>query len=151
MLAPPPFCGLWHLSEAGCCQRRGALSASRAAEVVAPAILSVPGATLRACIIIACTVDCCHTHIRSAVLCSWWTLVLHRVHDFGEEEFHLRRDRPSWIGLLNQVKAFVHRGEPEIAVEQVMSSASISARAANSFIASRYLGEATSTISESLE
>jgi hypothetical protein len=27
----------------------------------------------------------------------------------------LRRDRPSWIGLLSQVKAFVHRGEPEIA------------------------------------
>jgi hypothetical protein len=93
---------------------------------------------------------CRHTHIRSAVPCSWWTLVLHRVHDFGEEEFHLRRDRPSWIGLLNQVKAFVHRGEPEIA-SRMMSSASISARAANSFIANRYLGEATSTISESLE
>jgi hypothetical protein len=33
----------------------------------------------------------------------------------------------------------------------MMSSASISARAANSFIASRYRGDATSTISESLE
>ena len=23
MSAPPPFCGLWYLSEAGCCRRRG--------------------------------------------------------------------------------------------------------------------------------
>lgn len=39
---------LWHLSEAGCCRRRGAFSARRAAaEMVASAILSVPGATLR--------------------------------------------------------------------------------------------------------
>src|SRR6266568_4721543 len=27
-------------------------------------------------------------------------------------------DRPSWIGLLNQVKAFVHRGEPELVIKQ---------------------------------
>src|SRR5260370_16166015 len=58
-----------------------------------------------------------HTH-RPATTRSWWTLMLHRVHDFGEEEPHLRRDRPSWIGLLNQVEAFVHRGEPELTVEQ---------------------------------
>jgi hypothetical protein len=25
--------------------------------------------------------------------------VLHRIDDFGEEESHLRRDRPSWVGL----------------------------------------------------
>lgn len=28
------ICGLWYLSEAGCCRRRGALSASRAAAEV---------------------------------------------------------------------------------------------------------------------
>jgi hypothetical protein len=78
-------------------------------------------------------------------------LLLHRVHDLGEEELYLRRDRPTWVSLLDQVQAFVHRGEPELAVEKDIFSASISARAANSFIASRYLGDATSTISESLE
>lgn len=43
---------------------------------------------------------------------------MHRVHDFGEEKPHLRWDRPSWIGLLNQVEALVHRGESELTVEQ---------------------------------
>ncbi len=28
-------------------------------------------------------------------------LVLHRIDDFGEEESHLRRDRSSWVGLLD--------------------------------------------------
>jgi hypothetical protein len=43
---------------------------------------------------------------------------MHRVHDFGEKKPHLRRDRPSRIGLLNQVDAFIYGGEPELAVEQ---------------------------------
>jgi len=38
--------------------------------------------------------------------------VLHRVHDFGEEEISASPDRPSWIGLLNQVNAFVHLVNP---------------------------------------
>jgi hypothetical protein len=64
-------------------------------------------------------------------------LALHGVHDFSEEEPHFWRDWPAGACLLDQVEAFVNRGESELAVEQVMSSASISARAANGFIASR--------------
>jgi hypothetical protein len=39
------------------------------------------------------------------------TLIPQRVHDLGEEELHLRRNRPSRIGLLDQVQALVHGGE----------------------------------------
>jgi hypothetical protein len=72
--------------------------------------------------------------------------VPHRVHDLWKEELHLRRDRQTRVSLLGQVHFFVYGGEPE---SRMVSSASISARAANS--SHRYLGEATSTIRESLE
>ena len=40
------------------------------------------------------TVDLDALHLR-------WISVLHRVHDFGEEEFHLRGDRAARVGLLD--------------------------------------------------
>jgi hypothetical protein len=47
-MPPQPICGFWHLSEAGCCRHAEVrFLRAAAAEVVAPAILSVPGATLR--------------------------------------------------------------------------------------------------------
>jgi hypothetical protein len=54
------------------------------------------------------TMDCHHTYKQARDAALMVDLMLHQVHDFGEEEPHFRRDRPSWIGLLNQVEAFVH-------------------------------------------
>jgi hypothetical protein len=38
--------------------------------------------------------------------------------NLGKQESNLRRDRPTWVRLLDQVKSFVCRSEAELPVEQ---------------------------------
>ena len=94
----------------------------------------------------------CRCRRRATLIPNWESIVafLEGRYDLGQQKLDLWADRPTVINALNQVQPLFNGRETEPPVEE-HDVFSVRLRSdEKSFMARRYLGEATSTINDSL-